>query len=265
MDALDDFKGDFSSSEEDASDQEDHVQDQTSSMEVDNTSEVINKQTLLALVARVRNIEEQAQEEEAETHQLMSEANKAISQADRDITRLRLRLTELYTVRFPELNQLISDSVLYARVVHKVGNLDHIREEDLTGEFFLYSRLWLVFSILHHGYMSKIMFSLLIRIQPSPHYSYTHPGILSNVRISSVMITSATAKLPILSPEVYSQCMALCEEVLLIHDSKETLLKFIEEHMTSAYPNISCLVGPRIASQMVGLAGGIQGMYICVM
>ena len=48
-----------------------------------------------------------------------------------------------------------------------------------------------------------------------------------------------------------------CDEVEALQRSHARLLTFLESQMTVVAPNVSALVGPRVAALMVGQAGGV--------
>jgi U4/U6 small nuclear ribonucleoprotein PRP31 len=51
-----------------------------------------------------------------------------------------------------------------------------------------------------------------------------------------------------------------CEEVLLLDQSRNQILLFVESRMNRIAPNTCALIGSRIAAQIVGLAGGLLAL-----
>ena len=77
---------------------------------------------------------------------------------------------------------------------------------------------------------------------------------------STVMIVSVTGSttpgLPLTSSEL-SECFKGCDEVMKLVDDKSVVLRFVESRMCRIAPNLSHLIGARVAAQLVGLAGGL--------
>lgn len=84
--------------------------------------------------------------------------------------------------------------------------------------------------------------------------------ILPSATVMVVSVTgSATSGKPLLPAEL-SSCLGGCEEVLQLEEDKAVMLQFVESRMTRLAPNLSVLIGARIAAQLVGLAGGIVAL-----
>ena len=80
---------------------------------------------------------------------------------------------------------------------------------------------------------------------------------------SSVMIVSVTGSttsgLP-LSDQDLSDCFRACDEVLALDEDKSTILKFVESRMSHIAPNLSHMIGTRVAAQLIGIAGGLVAL-----
>ena len=51
-----------------------------------------------------------------------------------------------------------------------------------------------------------------------------------------------------------------CEEVLMLENEKNKILDFIESRMNKIAPNVSIIIGTRIASQLIGITGGLVAL-----
>lgn len=63
-----------------------------------------------------------------------------------------------------------------------------------------------------------------------------------------------------LSIEELDRCNALCDDILSLFQAQSDILAFIEGQMIAIAPNLSQLVGTKIAAQLVGAAHGIEGL-----
>ncbi|KAJ0404719.1 hypothetical protein P43SY_006289 [Pythium insidiosum] len=84
--------------------------------------------------------------------------------------------------------------------------------------------------------------------------------LLPSAAVISISVTgSATSGKP-LTPEDLQICLDACAELLSLSDDKQMILRFVESRMNFLAPNVSQLVGTRIAAQLVGLAGGVANL-----
>ena len=51
--------------------------------------------------------------------------------------------------------------------------------------------------------------------------------------------------------------MKLCEEVIGLDNDKQKMLSYLEQRMTIIAPNVSVIVGTRVAAKLIASAGGI--------
>lgn len=84
--------------------------------------------------------------------------------------------------------------------------------------------------------------------------------ILPSSSAMVVAVTGSTGNNTRLSEEDLQECMKGCEEMLLLEEDKNTMLMFVESRMGRIAPNTCALVGARVASQLVGLAGGLENL-----
>ena len=80
------------------------------------------------------------------------------------------------------------------------------------------------------------------------------------IKVMVVTVTGSTTNGKKLSEEDLDNCLEGCEEVEKLGKAKEKLLNFVESKMAVIAPNVSALLGSTIAAQLIGLAGGLEGL-----
>lgn len=81
--------------------------------------------------------------------------------------------------------------------------------------------------------------------------------ILSASAVMIVSVTGSTTSGKPLTESELNECLRGCAEVSLLEKDKVTLLRFVESCMQRVSPNLCCLIGSRIAAQLLGIAGGV--------
>jgi U4/U6 small nuclear ribonucleoprotein PRP31 len=85
-------------------------------------------------------------------------------------------------------------------------------------------------------------------------------GILPSAQIMSVTVTASTTPGKPLSADALADVLAACDEFIALEGVKATLLAFIESRMAAVAPNVSSLLGTRVAALLVGIAGGVTAL-----
>lgn len=80
---------------------------------------------------------------------------------------------------------------------------------------------------------------------------------LSNQTLMSLTVSFSASTGRQLSDKELSEVIKLCEEVISLDDDKQKMLNFLENKMTLIAPNISAIVGTRVAAKLIAAAGGI--------
>jgi len=83
-------------------------------------------------------------------------------------------------------------------------------------------------------------------------------GILPSATIMVVTVTATTTSGKPLAEEVLERVMRACGSVFEIEDIRTTILEFVETRMNILAPNLSVVVGPKVAALMMAMAGGLQ-------
>ncbi|TYZ64925.1 hypothetical protein PybrP1_001148 [[Pythium] brassicae (nom. inval.)] len=81
--------------------------------------------------------------------------------------------------------------------------------------------------------------------------------LLPSAAVIGISVTGAGTSGKPLPAAALATCVAACRELLALDADKALILGFVESRMTQLAPNVSQLVGTRIAAQLVGLAGGV--------
>lgn len=84
--------------------------------------------------------------------------------------------------------------------------------------------------------------------------------LLPSTAVISISVTGSGTSGKPLSDDDLATCMAACDELLSLDEDKSMILRFVESRMKYLAPNVSQLVGTRIAAQLVGLAGGVANL-----
>ncbi|KAK1948303.1 U4/U6 small nuclear ribonucleoprotein Prp31 [Phytophthora citrophthora] len=83
------------------------------------------------------------------------------------------------------------------------------------------------------------------------------PKLLPSSAVIGISVTGSGTSGKPLCPEDLKTCMEACDELLSLDKDKSMILRFVESRMKYLAPNVSQLVGTRIAAQLIGLAGGV--------
>eukprot|EP01035_Chromulina_nebulosa_P018154 gene18154-23808_t len=81
--------------------------------------------------------------------------------------------------------------------------------------------------------------------------------ILPSALVMIVSVTGSTTSGKTLSDNDLTNCLNACNEVISLDNDKSFFLQYIESRMALIAPNLCVLIGSRIASQLIGLAGGL--------
>lgn len=83
---------------------------------------------------------------------------------------------------------------------------------------------------------------------------------LPSAIVMIISVSGSTTSGQALSSEDWAHCLSACNEMMRLKNDKQTILSFVESRMQRIAPNLVHIVGARVASQLVGLAGGIVAL-----
>ena len=146
------------------------------------------------------------------------QTNEYLKHIDNDILIVHKQLRDAYAVKFSELESIILNPVEYAKSVRAIGNAS--------------------------GDISNILDHL--------------KSMLSNQSLMSVTVSFSASSGRALTETESQEVIKLCEEVISSDHDKQKMLSFLEQRMTLIAPNVSAIVGTRVAAKLIAAAGGIQ-------
>jgi U4/U6 small nuclear ribonucleoprotein PRP31 len=85
-------------------------------------------------------------------------------------------------------------------------------------------------------------------------------SLLPSATVMVVTVTGSTTLGKPLTDAELADVLGACDEVLALEDAKHRILQFVESRMSTIAPNVSSLLGTRIAAQLVALAGGLTAL-----
>ncbi len=152
---------------------------------------------------------------------LTVDSNHLLAELRDEAESVRAFIAALYRLRFAELAEVVSDPLMYSRVVRE------------------------------------------LRDTPADRIPSLAPKLEKLLPASTVMvITVSGSALDAcrLTDDQLARLDEACDAAEAIASSRDRLLRFVESRMGFLAPNISALVGPRLASELVGLAGGVAAL-----
>jgi U4/U6 small nuclear ribonucleoprotein PRP31 len=165
-----------------------------------------------------RTIQNQGTLSEKNDYELITSTNKFLSILMDELHRVHTELKSAYKAKFPELEELLTDPILYRKAIGVIQN-----EMDLT---------------LMNEQLNVIA------------------GLSPNQIITLSVAASTTAGRPLTDIEL-QKVQSICDYLDEVHSIQVEFISFIEHRMDHLAPNICAIIGPTLAARMVGLAGGL--------
>ncbi|KAE8264679.1 hypothetical protein A4X09_0g6894 [Tilletia walkeri] len=85
-------------------------------------------------------------------------------------------------------------------------------------------------------------------------------GILPNSIIVVISMTASTTTGQPVSEQAWKQIQEACDLVFELDAARVKILKYVESRMTYIAPNLSAVVGTRVATKLMGAAGGLHAL-----
>jgi len=167
--------------------------------------------------------------QEDEEYPYILASNAYTLQIDQEIDRLFIQLKGLYAEKFKDLESNVSDPLSFVQTVLRIGN----------GVPLVASR---------NGSQSAADIDLSDILPPS------------TIMILKVTAVNEGTFRQNLSEDKWAKIEQLCKDIIQLDDCKETILEYVSTRMTYVAPNLSALVGTRIAAQLIGSAGGLASL-----
>lgn len=176
----------------------------------------------------------EAIEEDRDEEQLLQEPAKeitnefevALSTAD-ELTGLHKSLRDHYSIRFPELENLVTNSIDYAKTVAilKNGPLKDIKALSNSADNMVGASL---------------------------------KSILDGPTLMVVAVEGTTTRGREMTEPELKTVLDTCERILKLDRDRTALTKSIEANMSQIAPNLAALIGPETAAQFLNQTGGIR-------
>lgn len=164
-------------------------------------------------------------------YNLLTESNQLSTSIDSEIVLVHKYIRDHYSIRFPELETLITNPLEYAKVVAILGNgpLDSQNVKTLETS------------------TSNILNATLKEVLDGP-----------SLMIVTLEATRTNGRE--MSQDELSRVTRACKMVVDLDKAKKTLTEYVQSRMNIFAPNLTALVGSLTAAQMLNAAGGLTGL-----
>ena len=182
-------------------------------------------QSMSAESGSIGNIEDHPE------YHLLTQANSLSTSIDSDIVVAHKFIRDHYSIRFPELETLISNPVEYAKTVAILGNgpldSDSIKE---------------------------------LQISANNPLGVSLKATLDGPTLMIVTVEATTSKGQAMSQEELARVTEACEMVLSLDRAKKILTEYVQSRMNLFAPNLTALIGSLTAAQLLNAAGGLAAL-----
>ncbi|KAF3802957.1 Pre-mRNA-processing factor 31 [Colletotrichum gloeosporioides] len=169
-------------------------------------------------------------EDHPEYH-LLTQSNSLSTLIDSEIVLVHKFIRDHYSIRFPELETLITNPLEYAKVVAILGNGPLDSENIKT---------------LQHSTDNPLEASLR--------------SVLDGPSLMIVTVEATTTKGREMSLDDLTRVQRACEMVLSLDRAKKTLTEYVQSRMNLFAPNLTAMIGSLTAAQLLNAAGGLTGL-----
>ncbi|EQB45766.1 Prp31 C terminal domain-containing protein [Colletotrichum gloeosporioides Cg-14] len=169
-------------------------------------------------------------EDHPEYH-LLTQSNSLSTLIDSEIVLVHKFIRDHYSIRFPELETLITNPLEYAKVVAILGNGPLDSENIKT---------------LQHSTDNPLEASLR--------------SVLDGPSLMIVTVEATTTKGREMSLDELTRVQRACEMVLSLDRAKKTLTEYVQSRMNLFAPNLTAMIGSLTAAQLLNAAGGLTGL-----
>ncbi|AEO54265.1 hypothetical protein MYCTH_2296654 [Thermothelomyces thermophilus ATCC 42464] len=169
-------------------------------------------------------------EDHPEYH-LLTQSNSLSTQIDNEIVLVHKFIRDHYSVRFPELETLITNPLEYAKVVAILGN----------------------------GPMDSESIKTLQSSTNNP-LGVTLKQVLDGPSLMIVTVEATTSKGQAMPEDQLQRVIQACEMVIDLDKAKKTLTEYVQSRMNIFAPNLTALIGSLTAAQLLNQAGGLTAL-----
>ncbi|KAI9819015.1 MAG: U4/U6-U5 snRNP complex subunit prp31 [Phylliscum demangeonii] len=167
-------------------------------------------------------------EDNPEYH-LLTQSNTLSTSIDNEIILVHKYIRDHYSVRFPELETLITNPLDYAKAVAIIGNgpMDDLRTQSTSSENLVGAPL---------------------------------RSVLDGPSLMVVTVEATTTRGRPLTDAELRRILRACEMTLQLDRAKKTLTGYVQSRMNAFAPNLTALIGSLTAAQLLNFAGGLTGL-----
>jgi len=169
-------------------------------------------------------------EEHPEYH-LLTQSNSLSTSIDSEIALVHKFIRDHYSVRFPELETLITNPLEYAKVVAILGN----------------------------GPMDSESIKAL-QVSTDNPLGVTLKSVLDGPSLMIVTVEATTSKGQMMPTEQLQKVVQACQMVISLDRAKKILTEYVQSRMNFFAPNLTALIGSLTAAQLLNQAGGLTGL-----
>lgn len=167
-------------------------------------------------------------EDNPEYH-LLTQSNTLSTSIDNEIILVHKYIRDHYSIRFPELETLITNPLDYAKSVAIIGNgpMDDIRTLASSSDNVVGASL---------------------------------RSVLDGPSLMVVTVEATTTRGRELTQAELSRVIRACEMTLGLDRAKKSLTDYVQSRMSIYAPNLTVLIGSLTAAQLLNFAGGLSGL-----
>ncbi|CAG8972632.1 hypothetical protein HYALB_00005401 [Hymenoscyphus albidus] len=164
-------------------------------------------------------------------YKLLTQSNTLSTSIDTEIMIVHKFIRDHYSIRFPELETLVTNPMDYAKVVTIIGN----------------------------GPMDGDSIKAL-QTSKENRLNATLRSVLDGPSVMIVTVEATTTKGREMSEVELERVMRACDMTLALDKAKKTLTDYVQSRMNLFAPNLTALIGSLTAAQLLNFAGGLTGL-----
>lgn len=172
------------------------------------------------------HIDEEEEHQQKTAPEVTNEFEVALSTGD-ELTRLHKVLRDHYSIRFPELETLVTNSIDYAKTV----------------------------AILKNGPLNDIK---ALSSSADNMVGVPLKSILDGPSLMVVAVEGTTTRGREMTPAELKTVLDTCERILKLDRERTALTQSIQSRMNQIAPNLAALIGPETAAQFLNQTGGLR-------
>ncbi|CAF9941248.1 U4/U6-U5 snRNP complex subunit prp31 [Imshaugia aleurites] len=167
-------------------------------------------------------------EDNPEYH-LLTQSNTLSTSIDNEIILVHKYIRDHYSIRFPELETLVTNPLDYAKSVAIIGNgpMDNIKELAQKTDNVVGASL---------------------------------KSILDGPSLMVVTVEATTSRGRQMTDAELQRVLRACEMTLSLDRAKKILTEYVQSRMNLFAPNLTALIGSLTAAQLLNFAGGLTGL-----